>query len=218
MKTSFIKALALCAAILCQTTAMAQKEETMVVHLKNGNTISYELGNIDYIDVVKPDPSKQQEVEGLGGTVADAVDLGLSVKWAAHNCGSYSPGDAGAYLTWSEGDNAAALWGNGWRLPTDAEWQELFSQCTSLWVVYNGVCGRLITSKLGNNKTIFIPAAGINMEDGVKISDAAGIYWSSDKDPESTNKEGTGAYFDSANLYNMQYPLKNTMTVRLVKD
>ena len=38
----------------------------------------------------------------IGGTVADAVDLGLSVKWASHNIGASSQEGAGAYLAWGE--------------------------------------------------------------------------------------------------------------------
>lgn len=36
----------------------------------------------------------------IGGTIADAVDLGLSVKWASHNLGASKETEAGAYLFW----------------------------------------------------------------------------------------------------------------------
>lgn len=38
----------------------------------------------------------------IGGYVADAVDLGLSVKWASHNLGASSQDGSGTYLAWGE--------------------------------------------------------------------------------------------------------------------
>lgn len=210
-----LKTIILLIAVCCQLTASAQKEETMVVHLKNGNTMAYQLGDIDYIDITQPDPSSQKEVDIIGGTVAEAVDMGVGVLWAEHNCGAYVPSDAGGYFSRQEAEDAASLWGAGWRLPTDAEWEELYSSCTWMWAINNGVCGRLVTSRKG--RTIFIPAAGITMDDKVLINGNAGIYWSQG-DGSAKQDQCTGAYFDSANIYRMGYPATNTMTVRLVRN
>lgn len=38
----------------------------------------------------------------IGGYVAEAVDLGLSVKWAAHNLGASKEDEIGAYFAWGE--------------------------------------------------------------------------------------------------------------------
>lgn len=38
----------------------------------------------------------------IGGTVADAVDLGLSVKWASHNLGASKAEEAGPFFAWGE--------------------------------------------------------------------------------------------------------------------
>lgn len=38
----------------------------------------------------------------VGGTIAEAVDLGLSVKWAMHNLGASDELEAGAYMSWGE--------------------------------------------------------------------------------------------------------------------
>lgn len=38
----------------------------------------------------------------IGGYVAEAVDLGLSVKWAAHNLGATKEDEIGAYFAWGE--------------------------------------------------------------------------------------------------------------------
>lgn len=37
-----------------------------------------------------------------GGSVGEAIDLGLSVKWASHNIGATKPSDYGCYFSWGE--------------------------------------------------------------------------------------------------------------------
>lgn len=98
------------------------------------------------------------------------VDLGLSVKWASKNVGAKLPEDYGDYFAWAETapkkeytddnctssgqkmgdiagktefDAAAAIIGDGARLPTKAELEELLNNCTTEWVTRNGVEGRL---------------------------------------------------------------------------
>ena len=61
-----------------------------------------------------------------------------------------------------EDDAAHVNWGGAWRMPTDAECQELIDNCTWTWTSdYNGtgVAGRIVTSNI-NGKSIFLPAAG----------------------------------------------------------
>ena len=57
-----------------------------------------------------------------------------------------------------EDDAAHMNWGGNWRMPTKAELDELFDNCTWLWTTQNGVNGRLFTGPNGNS--IFLPAAG----------------------------------------------------------
>ena len=77
------------------------------------------------------------------------------------------------------GDDAAtANWGSGWRMPTGAEWQELYNNCTWVWTTQNGVNGRCFTGPNGNS--IFLPAAGYrNYEGSLYLADSIGYYWSS---------------------------------------
>lgn len=77
-------------------------------------------------------------------------------------------------------DVAHVKWGNGWRMPTPVEQEELKNNCTWTWITMNGVDGYKVTSK-NNGNSIFLPAAGCYdnrppewdslMEDG-------GEYWS----------------------------------------
>lgn len=45
---------------------------------------------------------KAQMLVTVGRTLPEAVDLGLSVKWASANLGATHPGDAGGYFAWGE--------------------------------------------------------------------------------------------------------------------
>lgn len=166
--------------------------------------------------------SQECDPSTVGGTIAtasEAVDLGLSVKWASWNIGANSAGEAGAYFAWGEvqagkenynwssywwmqdgedeeehitkyqtednkrtadwyavnfigdgkttlekADDAAAVnWGGTWRMPTQAELQELCESCTWEWKEEGGfadgsLAGYLVTGPNGNS--IFLPAAG----------------------------------------------------------
>lgn len=101
-----------------------------------------------------------------------AVDLGLSVKWATVNLGADFPEDSGYYLSWGqtsptsedyytaysdflsmEADGARQLWGNEWRIPTDAELNELRKECIWIWTKYNGKNGYRIQGPSGFDST-----------------------------------------------------------------
>ena len=95
----------------------------------------------------------------------EAVDLGLSVLWADRNLGASEPADCGGYYpSLKAQDTVKALLGDGWRLPTVKEMEELFHN-TDWWggalVDAAGVRiqGRQFISKR-NGIDIFLPAAG----------------------------------------------------------
>ncbi len=132
------------------------------------------------------------------------VDLGLSVKWATCNVGASTPGDYGDYYAWGElftkdnyteetcttnnkqissiaGDNtydvASNKWGDNWRMPTKAEFQELIDNCTWRWAVQNGHKGYKVTSKKNNN-SIFLPITGWRYGTSIRNRGTGGYYWS----------------------------------------
>ena len=79
-----------------------------------------------------------------------------------------------------EQDAAHVNLGGNWRMPTEAEYQELIDNCDVTWTNdYNGtkVAGRIFTSKV-NGKSVFFPAAGICNSSSVKSVGSSGIYWS----------------------------------------
>ena len=76
-----------------------------------------------------------------------------------------------------EDDAAMAKWGNGWRMPTVEEWQELCNKTTVMCTQQNGVYGCLITAHNGNS--LFLPAAGHRWGDILSGAGFEGAYWSS---------------------------------------
>ena len=109
-------------------------------------------------------------------TQGEVIDLGLDVKWASCNLESSTPEREGRYYGWGNPlDNSnskkafkvisgtgydAAFYslGNGYRIPTEDEWNKLLQECTWEWIIYKGINGYKVTGKNGNS--IFLPAIG----------------------------------------------------------
>lgn len=119
-----------------------------------------------------------------GSTVAEkevsyGVDLGLSVNWAACNVGADRPEGVGVRVplgnvtgtvktpdepdqrvSGTDKDIAKVMLGNGWRMPTGQEMNELVSNCEWTVETVNGHNGFRVTGKNGNS--IFLPNTGTN--------------------------------------------------------
>ncbi len=76
-----------------------------------------------------------------------------------------------------EDDVAAVNWGGNWRMPTNAEQEELFNECDWHWDSKKK--GYTVTSKKDATKSIFIPAAGYRSDSGLNGAGVNGRYWSS---------------------------------------
>jgi uncharacterized protein (TIGR02145 family) len=134
------------------------------------------------------------------------VDLGLpSGKiWATMNIGASSTSDYGGLYQWgalavnpspfydydgdisptSGHDTARQLWGGTWRMPTDAECQELIDYCTWTWGTNGDVNGYWVSSKVtGNTGKIFMPAGGVIQDMNRKGKE--GYFWT------ATRRKGT---------------------------
>lgn len=87
-------------------------------------------------------------------------------------------------------DAAAVLIGNGWRMPSSSEFQELFDFCdiidadgniivaTDKRTTMYGVVGLRLRSKV-NGSVIFFPASGLGSETAWSYRGSYGLYWSS---------------------------------------
>ena len=84
-----------------------------------------------------------------------------------------------------EDDAARANMGGNWRMPTEAEFQELLDNTDNEWIEdFNGsgVNGRKFTSKTDKSKYVFIPAAGFRTNDSVNYVGSDGDVWGSSLD------------------------------------
>lgn len=144
-----------------------------------------------------------REIPGFG-RVADAIDLGLSVKWASWNVGAskiadygglYGAGDPtglktstnhsdyyfknGESICGTGYDLAFVKWGFPWRMPTFAELNELYIKCTWTDGEIDGIKGNWV--KGPNGKIIFLPWAGYRIgADDYFVRNSGGTYWSGD--------------------------------------
>ena len=134
------------------------------------------------------------------------VDLGLpsGLLWATCNVGANSPEEYGDYFAWGETstketyteDNCATLnvsmndiagnaqydaatanWGGTWRMPTEAELNELINNCTWTSTTQNGVNGYNVEGPNGNS--IFLPASGNRYGSSLSGTGWYACYWSS---------------------------------------
>lgn len=142
------------------------------------------------------------------------VDLGLSVMWATCNIGASNSTDYGYYFAWAETqpyasdynyeksqaygndilnisgsrkyDAATTIWGTGWRIPTRVEFKELINKCKWVWTSQNGQKGYEIIGP--NQKSIFLPAAGIFFGSMHNYGNEKGSYWSATADPNDNER------------------------------
>jgi hypothetical protein len=160
------------------------------------------IDGIYYYGETKSFTTKNSEKSG------EAVDLGLSVKWANRNVGATCPEEYGGYYGWGDPtgtitstneadyfyffdpteriygtkhDIASVKWGGNWRLPTQGEQQELVDKCTWTWTTLNGVNGCKVVGPNGNS--IFLPASGYRLGKivrrvGMEFDMYEGNYWS----------------------------------------
>ena len=176
-----------------------------VLYVPNVSFIN-ELGDIKYLS--KPDPYNGYEYVDLGlpsglkwatcnvgATSPEHTGLyfawGETIGYTANQVTNgerlftkdvYNAGPA-AFINTDltlEQDAAHAYMGGKWRMPTEAEYQELLDNCDVVWTDdYNetGVKGLVFTSK-SNGKLVFFPATGVCNGSSVKGVGLNGIYCS----------------------------------------
>lgn len=192
------------------------------------------------------------------GEVAEAVDLGLSVKWSSWNFSASKPSDKGLRynlfasmqdqnqnynhltdifsqllynnphlyenITEADEDIVDYAWGNGWRIPTKDEWQELIDQCTWKEMTVDGVKGCRVTGKNGNS--IFLPYCGDlegYKDEYIYPNSSNTNYWSAtmyhnDNDPNRASLEYHYIDMSADSLWIGESWFGNFMWIRPVKD
>ncbi len=142
---------------------------------------------------------------------AEAVDLGLSVKWASCNLGATRPYQSGVYyfygqpdseagktssaslpsgdIAGSDSDPATVELGSGWTSPTQKQLVELINQCDWKTGEENGVEGYKVYGRgdyYGN--FIFIPFAGYYNSNSVFLARGASFMLWSGQTSSSSDK------------------------------
>lgn len=134
---------------------------------------------------------------------AEAVDLGLSVKWASANLGATRPYQSGVFYNYGQvarhekgyssvsgdicgtaHDAASAELSDGWAMPTRAQVLELINSCTWKESVEHGYEGyRVFGINARSQYSIFIPFAGHYNAAGVLTSSRKGfMLWTGQQD------------------------------------
>lgn len=204
--------------------------------LISSNSICSNCGaSIPNDSVYCPDCGKPVSIRhSPGGNDYRIVDLGLSVKWAVCNLGSSSSTEIKRTYSLEDleisGLNDGLLahdifhfFGRKWRLPSYAEWQELFSNCTSEYTTIDDRKGELFTGLNGN--TIFLPAGILRTPEDPSYERIAGFYWSGTLEDDNEDRAHLHMFFpDKDDPWHSMFNImgsqgKNTEAlVRLVYD
>lgn len=102
-------------------------------------------------------------------TKGSFVGTYLNAHWKS---GENQSQDIGQDISGTQYDAARAQWGGIWRMPTQAECEELINNCSSEWMTYNGSIGQMLTGPNGNR--IFFPKSNVLYESGSMTSNEDG--------------------------------------------
>lgn len=217
--------------------------EKLTIHIAD-KTIEYNRNNESYIipDYVWTDGSDENlNPEGKVPSSNDyGVDLGLSVYWADYNVGSTESTEVGGCYGWgdvtgtyytkdetmypsanppsdisgTEYDIASNKWGNGWRIPTKEEMEELIDNCDITW--QNWCKCWEFTSKINGN-SIKLPYASVRNGKSTFYDECG--YWTSTLDRAYMGAYAlytlkSGGDIDNINHFKRSYGLQ----IRPVKD
>lgn len=91
-----------------------------------------------------------------------------------------------------EYDAAYYILGEGWKMPSEAQWTELMKQCDWTWETLNGVYGYWIESRANGNH-LFLPSQALQLHYGVigRTIIPEAYYWSSNLDFPFTDQART---------------------------
>ena len=159
---------------------------------RNFPLIPYEVA-IDMGTSVMWSPFNLGVEREISATAANAMDyIGKPVMWGANqysdNFGANAYGIYCSRFTTSTPPNklpkdsnisgnsiydaASNMWGGAWRIPTSAEWEELFSACT-----YSIADGKITFTSKSTGKTITLKYAGY-YDSATPSATNTGYYWS----------------------------------------
>jgi uncharacterized protein YjdB len=126
-----------------------------------------------------------------------------------------SMGVVNDYLELELEDDAAYLkWGNGWRVPSNDQYQELKSKCSSTVTSINGVSGTMLTGPNGN--TIFFPYTGFILDNSSMLIGTYGYYWARTRSQVYSGNAGLATFRDNGTTIAYTKSLCQGQTIRPV--
>lgn len=111
-------------------------------------------------------------------------------------------------------DVARSEWGGSWRMPTQAEMQELVNRCNWYWTTVNGTSGYRVVGPNGNS--IFLPAGGWFSGDELLGSDVNGNYWTSSAVSGSSSSAYYLDFYDEGDYEVESFTRKTGFSIRPV--
>ena len=192
---------------------------------RNFPLIPYEVA-IDMGTSVMWSPFNLGVEREISATAANAMDYkGKPVMWGANqysdNFGANAYGIYCSRFTTSTPPNklpkdsnisgnsiydaASNMWGGEWRIPTSAEWEELFSACN-----YSIADGKITFTSKSTGKTITLKYAGYYDSDTPTATNT-GYYWSATSSATDSTK-AIAISFGAANTAPILHPTANRYT------
>lgn len=196
-----------------------------------------------YIMLDTEAPSKEQNTEQpVIQSALEAVDMGLSVKWASCNVGATSPADSGTFYAWGDVtpsesygwrdaasydksyattlgvdmDAATVALGDGWRMPTREEFEELITMCTWRQTTRDGMYGYEVVASNGNS--IFLPAAGYRYDTTLYHNGLEGLYWSASSSVDGDNRRASALHFNTHERFIEDFYRYYGASIRAVRE
>lgn len=116
-------------------------------------------------------------------------------------------------------DDAAAIrLGDGWKIPTRQEWQELIDHCDWIWDPAKK--GYKVVSRINGNG-IFLPLSGLHFFDGLEFGDSFegldtyGLYWTSELSDEDIS-EAQSLFFEKQKIRFRKTQRESGLVIRAV--
>jgi len=114
-------------------------------------------------------------------------------------------------------DAATANWGAGWRMPTQAEMEELRTSCTWEWTSQNGIDGYIARNE-STGFYMFLPAAGYLDESGEHSITYDGDYWTSSLSEYSAINAYSILFYDGSQQLSSNMERDYGLPIRAVYD
>ncbi|MBO4370925.1 MAG: hypothetical protein J5808_06165 [Paludibacteraceae bacterium] len=182
-------------AVIAVTTVTGNATKTVSVSRAANRLPNGTLSNHDYVDLGLPSgtlwatcnvgadsPEEYGDYFAWGETEPKSNYSLFDLKYCTYNAierkttFSKYTGNDGKSLLDAEDDAATYNWGSDWRMPTKAEFEELYSECARVWAIRDGKDGHLFTGSNGN--VLYLPIAG-SYNGASRGGEDDGVYWSS---------------------------------------